>query len=373
MLRYTDRDGRERFYTFGEYPDTSLADARQEAAKLRARSRTDGRLEKPRDQEVARRGTVRELLTGYVDDMRDRGKISADQVQARLENHVSNRIGGRIAGEVTESEINAVLAIVYKAGHRPLANRLRSYILSAYKWGRRHDKDYRYQGDGVIYGITLNPAADIPRDSAGERVEDRVLSWHEIRVLWHACSDVLSLEAKMVCQLNLAVGGHRSGEILGICDNEIDQAQHLWRIPGTRTKNGRENVIPLTDLALQLLEQARFYRGNSRYLFPMRGDDKQSMRVDSFYSAIRKYCLRVPGDTWTPKDIRTTFKTRGGEVGLSKDIRDRIQNHAMTDVSSRHYDMWTYLPEKRAALEKWQAVLLEKTGRHHPISRSSRR
>ncbi|MEJ1497481.1 MAG: site-specific integrase, partial [Candidatus Sedimenticola sp. (ex Thyasira tokunagai)] len=60
---------------------------------------------------------------------------------------------------------------------------------------------------------------------------------------------------------------------------------------------------------------------------------------------------------WTPKDLRTTFKTRGGEIGLSKEIRDRLQNHAFSDVSSKHYDMWSYLPEKREAVEEWCAQL----------------
>jgi len=42
-----------------------------------------------------------------------------------------------------------------------------------------------------------------------------------------------------------------------------------------------------------------------------------------------------------------------GEIGIHKSIRDIIQNHAMNDVSSKHYDRWDYLPEKREALEKW--------------------
>jgi hypothetical protein len=38
---------------------------------------------------------------------------------------------------------------------------------------------------------------------------------------------------------------------------------------------------------------------------------------------------------------------------VSKEIRDRIQNHALQDVSSKNYDRWTYMPEKRVAMEKW--------------------
>jgi hypothetical protein len=36
---------------------------------------------------------------------------------------------------------------------------------------------------------------------------------------------------------------------------------------------------------------------------------------------------------------------------MSKEIRDRIQNHALQDVSSKNYDRWTYIPEKRVAMD----------------------
>ncbi len=43
-----------------------------------------------------------------------------------------------------------------------------------------------------------------------------------------------------------------------------------------------------------------------------------------------------------------------GEIGVSKELRDRIQNHALQDVSSKHYDRYDYLSEKRKALGLWE-------------------
>lgn len=43
-----------------------------------------------------------------------------------------------------------------------------------------------------------------------------------------------------------------------------------------------------------------------------------------------------------------------GEIGVSKELRDRIQNHALQDVSSKHSDRYDYLTEKRRALETWE-------------------
>jgi len=57
--------------------------------------------------------------------------------------------------------------------------------------------------------------------------------------------------------------------------------------------------------------------------------------------------------SFSPRDLRRTFKTLGGTFGLSLEMRNRIQGHAMTDVGSVFYDRHDYLIEKREAMEKW--------------------
>lgn len=42
-----------------------------------------------------------------------------------------------------------------------------------------------------------------------------------------------------------------------------------------------------------------------------------------------------------------------GQQGVAKDWRDRLHGHAMTDVSSKHYDRHDYLDEKRQAMAAW--------------------
>jgi hypothetical protein len=42
---------------------------------------------------------------------------------------------------------------------------------------------------------------------------------------------------------------------------------------------------------------------------------------------------------------------------VAKEIRDRIQNHALHDVSSKSYDRWSYMPEKRIGMAKWDTFV----------------
>jgi hypothetical protein len=73
---------------------------------------------------------------------------------------------------------------------------------------------------------------------------------------------------------------------------------------------------------------------------------------------VLKFLAVNPGFAhFTAKDMRRTFKTLVGASGISKEMRDRLQNHPEGDVSSRHYDRYDYLPERRAAMDKWADYL----------------
>lgn len=52
-----------------------------------------------------------------------------------------------------------------------------------------------------------------------------------------------------------------------------------------------------------------------------------------------------------------SHRWQAGRAGISKEIPDRLQNHALQDVSSKSYDRWHYMPQKRAAMKKWDAYV----------------
>ena len=76
----------------------------------------------------------------------------------------------------------------------------------------------------------------------------------------------------------------------------------------------------------------------------------------------------------TNRDLRRTWKTLAGKAGLSEEIRDRIQNHTLQDVSSKNYDRWNYMPEKRAAMKKWNTfvrAILSKKGHRNAMKKAA--
>jgi integrase len=60
----------------------------------------------------------------------------------------------------------------------------------------------------------------------------------------------------------------RIGEVSGISlsESELNGPAPVWKIPGTRTKNGEPHRVPLSGLALRLIAEARILAGDSMWL-----------------------------------------------------------------------------------------------------------
>jgi len=124
----------------------------------------------------------------------------------------------------------------------------------------------------------------------------------------------------------------------------------------SKTKNDMPHAIPLPPQAVAALE--RMVPGPTGLFFPSKKNPRKHPTDNAIEKVVKAFLKQHPGvPHFTPRDLRRTWKTLAGAAGLSKEIRDRIQNHALQDVSSRHYDRWEYMPEKRAAMAQWSAWL----------------
>lgn len=361
FYQYT-HEGKRRFLRLGIYPDTPLAEARQKARA--ARALVDQGIDPQEDakgkaQAARQHGNVRQLLDAYIFHLEAKGIRSADEVRRALEKDALPVIGNHSACEVTAEHIKQVLWRLISRNAEVGANRLRSYLHGLFAFGIQHDNDPRSVGASVLFGLSLNPVGAVPRNAAAESVGERVLSWEEIREIWH--SGTMFPPQRLAIRLLLATGGQRSGEVTRAHWSEFDLDAAVWWLPAARTKNKRDHGIPLTPLALSVLANIRETYHGAVWVFPANNNPEgaKPWNESTLAHGVQEFC-RVSGMTaWTPSDIRRTVKTRMGEVGIAKIYRDMVQNHIQNDVSTRHYDRYDYLPEKRAALEKWCTRLEE--------------
>ena len=87
---------------------------------------------------------------------------------------------------------------------------------------------------------------------AVETSRERVLSDDEIKLVW-AAFEAVGHPFGAFGKLLLLTGARRA-EVAGMRWSEVDLAARAWTLPGARTKNGREHVVPLSDAAVRVLQ-----------------------------------------------------------------------------------------------------------------------
>jgi integrase len=73
---------------------------------------------------------------------------------------------------------------------------------------------------------------------------------------------------------------------------------------------------------------------------------------------------------FTPHDLRRTGRTGLAKLGVSKDVAERVLNHAREGMEGV-YDVHDYLEEKRAALRTWEGYLSSLHGNEQVVPYAS--
>ena len=273
------------------------------------------------------------------------GWIEAEKTMAKAAMVIGQ---SRPARDVRTAEVLAFLAPIYERGSKSMADHARGYIRSAYSWGIKSDNDYRRQGPRRFH-LDRNPAADIPTEP--KQVGTRWLDVEEFREVfrWLEAPDSTVTPRYTVAVRVLMLTGQRVREITQLRTDQWNSAERT--LDWGKTKNGAPHCSPVPPLAAELLDSLT--PGHGGLLFPSAMDPTRPVTEEALYCMLWRCRRRMTLPAFALRDLRRTWKTLAGQAGLTKTERDLIQNHARSDVSSRHYDRHNYLPEKRAAMAKW--------------------
>lgn len=373
VFRYY-KNSKRVFIPLGRFPDLSLSDARdmvkgfglqlKQGVDPKEHREATAQAKEAQKREESRKGTIKQLFHSYTAQMKKDGKRTYETVLTALEKEVFPHIPEAIkAKDVTTHDIILVLSSMIKRGAVTQSNRVRSYLMAAFNYGLKHDNDPANYIDEAKFGLVANPVATIPKQKDAERVGEHYLSNSEV----HSLLDDLQNEYKRfkmgssirhLIQLCFYMGGQRPYELAASKWSVIDWEQKTFLVTSDVSKNKRPHIIPLTESAIHILKQQRKEcRDDNPFIFQHRFDDAKHIRLDSLTTGITRYKNATEIRPFVARDIRRTCKTLMGELGISKSLRDRLQNHALNDVSSKHYDRYEYLPEKRRVLEVWEQKL----------------
>jgi len=170
----------------------------------------------------------------------------------------------------------------------------------------------------------------------------------------------------------LLLTGQRRDEVREAPRLEFDLAARMWKIPPTRTKNGREHHVPLSDSAMMILNELPKIKSNAGWLFTIGGDvpvsnlARRKRRLDAaMLVELRKIDPEISELVpWRLHDLRHTLKTWMQRARIPKDVRNAVQNHYDGDMDEL-YGHYSFEAEKRGALERWARhveTLIGRTG-----------
>jgi integrase len=306
-----------------------------------------------------RPGTVADLFDGYVEHLKREGKMSWMEAYKGF-NKVLGLLGrNRLARDIEPDDITEVLRPIFERGKRAMADHVRSYIHAAFNWALKSEHDYR-RTSPRRFRLAYNPAAGIPTEPkvVGTRWLDDDEFVQLYRWLESPSSPVHPPYTRAVRIIMLT--GQRVEEIARLHKDQYERKEKI--IDWSKTKNGKPHAIPLPALAAELLDT--IIPNKYGWFFPSAMDPSRPVSAATLYAFMWRQRESGLIPVVTNRDLRRTWKTLAGKAGVPKEIRDRIQNHALQDISSKSYDRWSYLPEKRAGMEQWNAfvtALLTKT------------
>jgi integrase len=348
--RIGGRGGTLRRITLGKVGSTSLKNARD--AYHEARKQMDAGTDPLEAKAEARRQEEQDLTFGklaeqYLAQYAAQKRTGAED--ERILNHdVLPKWAKLKAKGIKKRDVVALLDKIVERGATTQANRTFACIRKVFNWAAQKDL------------VESSPCAGI-KAPAKENARDQVLTDEEIRQFWTLPGLSARMQAALRLQLLLA---QRIGEVVGMRWSEIDDGNRLWTLPAERAKNKVVHTIPLTALALDILETLRDLHGlrddadTNDFVFPAARGQAEHLRVDSIGTALTRAIKEAGIAHFTPHDLRRTAATRISGAGTTREVLRQILNHKDNSVTAR-YDRHRYDNEKREALEGWAVRLGE--------------
>jgi hypothetical protein len=243
-LMFTNAAGKRQRKTLGFYPAMTLTQARTVAlmgAQLGV--------------EVAdsQDPTIATAFTTFLDS---KARKTRDEVQRRFDKNALPLIGAVPVSQFHRVHANLVIDSVKRRGTLVEALRVGEDLRAFGRFCLAHG----WRDSDPLAAIKL-PAKPAPRE--------RYLSEEEIKTLWHGV-ETLRPDYAAIVRLCLVTGQRRS-EVALMEKAELDLAARTWVIPASRSKNGKSHLVPLNDLACEIIEAALVKAGDSGLLFPTSG------------------------------------------------------------------------------------------------------
>ncbi len=329
----------------GSWPDVSLLEARTMAQEARAKIRNhiDPIDERRIRQRVVKPMTVEEAVRDCFKSRQ--AELKGDGKSGRwlspLTVHVFPSVGNKPIEQVDQHTLVDVLSPIWQTktdAARKSLNRINLTLKHAAALGLDVDLQATMKARALLgkqrHVVTHIPSlhyADMPKFYN-----------------WLCSKQQVSVFALRFLILTLA----RTSEVRFARVDDVQDG--VWIIPAENTKSNRENRVPLTDEALNVILMARTNDDQS-LLFP-------SPRGKALSDAAMSKFMKDNGYTARPHGFRASFRTWVEEqTDAQYEVAEAALGHTVDGEVARAYQRSDRFKKRKKLLEQWMAFLTEES------------
>ncbi len=327
----------------------SLAEAREEALRLRRIARTGG-------DPLAERRQERRPVPSFEEAARQvhgshaagfRNEKHRKQWLSSLSGAFS-AFGTKRVDAVTSADILSALSPQWLARpetSRRVLRRLRVIL----DWCKAQGL---CSGDNPTEGLTRV----LPKHRAA-KVHHPALPYPEVPAFLRALRESIASEpVKLAFELTILCAT-RTSETLRATWSEVDLAAKTWTIPADRMKAGVDHRIPLSPRCVEIFTRAQAIPGGSQFVFPGRFGAKP-LSDRTFLMALR----RMHRNDITTHGFRSSFRDWAAErTNVPRAVCEAALAHTLRDKTEAAYHRTDLFERRRELMESWSAFATAKT------------
>ena len=159
--------------------------------------------------------------------------------------------------------------------------------------------------------------------------------------------------ASKLCFRFLILTAARSGEARGATWDEIDLGAKEWHIVAERMKAGQPHRVPLSDAAMEILEQARPLSGGGGLIFPSPRSPGRPLSDMSLTKVLRTTGL---AEKTVVHGFRSSFRDWCAETGKPREIAEAALAHTVGGVEGAYFRSDLF-ERRRVLMRAWADFL----------------
>jgi len=352
--------GKQNTFSFGEYPDVTLAKARAKRAS-EASTKAEGVDPSALRKAAKSKGTgansfediAREWHKKWTDA--EWSQSHSKNILVRLEKHIFPWLKDRPADKILPLEMLSIFRRIESTGHLVTLHRTITNCSQIFR-----------------HAIFTGRATVDPCFKMGEAFPDPIKKHYPTLTEPIAVGALLRAidnhHGDFVVRCALMLAPHvmlRPVEMRLAEWTEFNFEDGLWIIPIRRMKRTRRDkeafpnevhIVPLSTQAISILREIQALTGNGKLVFRGRRGQEQAINETSVSNGLRR--MGYDKDTQSIHGFRAMARTMCKEqLKIDADVLERQLSHSIDNPLGKAYDRTTMMPERVAMMQAWSDYL----------------